>query len=292
MNSFHASAVHWQSYRSIHDFFPKVRKEELDQMLTYVNPKRGENIVEFSSGSGFLTMPLAQAVQHQKEGKNDEIIEPVDSNGKIITYDAVLPNSAYVHGLAMEWSLPIVTKCFSFCSPYIYSFEEEDDSVDKIVSLASFHHCDVHKTPYNDQDTGIIGRQSIFREAARMLIPGGRLIIGDIIESTTAQRYFDAVQAPLFYYPTGHPHEFLHFDQVLQLCQDSGLTLISYKIEKTPWSFADKDEAVFFLHRLHNAQCSLEELEKIISESLFFEKTTAGISLDWELGFLVAEKKF
>ena len=264
-------------------------------MLSYVHPQPGEKIVEFSTGSGYLTIPLAAAVsrngkrQQRKEEENKKQQKnPLD--GEVITYDVVEENSKYVAAINENDVLPIKTKCFSFESSYLYHFEEKDTSIDKAVSLATFHHCDIRKTAYNDYDTGIRGRQSIFQEASRVLVPHGLLIIGDVAEDTIAQRYFEAVQDPRYCAPNGHPHSFLSKDLAEALCYQSNLSLVQYTIEKLQWHFKEEGEAVRFFQGLHNAQCSSEELMSIIQKHLPVTKTKEGISIGWELCFLTAQK--
>lgn len=277
------SASRWNTFLSIHSAFPQARREELALMLSYANPQPGEKIVEFSTGSGYLTIPLAYAV-----GRNDKN-RSLDA-GEVITYDVVAENSKYVTDLTNKSGLPITAKCFSFESSYTYRFEEEENSIAKVASLATFHHCDVRKTTYNDYDTSIRGRRSIFEEVSRILVPGGWLIIGDVAENTITQGYFDAIQEPRYCAPHGHPHSFLFRNLAEELCNHSNLSLVHYTVEKIWWHFKGEDEAVSFFQGLHNAQCPSEELALIMRKHLPHTKTKEGIAIGWELCFLTARK--
>ena len=267
-------AGRWNTFLSAHTEFPNARWEEAQRMLNHVQPQSRERFIEFSTGGGYLTLPLAWAAKP----------------GEVITYDVFAGNLASIRQVITEQELAITPKLFTFPDNYIYGFEEERESIDKVVSLATFHHCDVRKTSYHPIDTGIQGRLSIFQEAARVLVPKGRIIIGDVAENTAAQKYFDAIQEPRYCHPMGHPHAFLTEKLVDQLCQQSHLSLREHKIESTPWHFETKDQIVAFLHRLHNAQCSLQELEAIIERYLPIQKTQRGVEVLWELCFIVAEK--
>ena len=271
----------WNTFLSAHTEFPKARWEEVQLMLKYAKPKPGERIIEFSTGSGYLTLPLACAAKP----------------GEVITYDVFAGNLESIRQITKEQELAITPKLFTFPDNsnnhnhnYRYRFEEERENIDKVVSLATFHHCDVRKTSYHTIDTGIQGRLSIFQETARVLVPKGMIIIGDVAENTTAQKYFDAIQEPRYCHPLGHPHAFLTEELVDQLCREASLSLKEYKIESTPWHFETKDQIVAFLHRLHNAQCSLQELEPIVERYLPLQKTQRGVEVVWELCFVVAEK--
>ncbi len=266
-------------------------------MLRYANPRPEEKIIEFSTGSGYLTLPLASAVRRKNSvtkalssDKDPSDIGPSAGNGKIITYDVVAENKEHVAAFSKKYDLPVDAKCFSFASPYIYHFEEADNSIDKVISLATFHHCDVRRTAYNDHHTGIRGRTSIFEEVSRVLVPDGVLVIGDVAENTMSQRYFDAIQEPQYCSPHGHPHSFLSRDTAEEFCRSSGLALVHYAVEDISWHFNDEPEAIRFFHGLHNAQCSLEELGQIVKSILPFRKTEQGISVGWQLCFLTAKK--
>jgi len=264
----------WDSFLVAHTEFPKARWEEVQQMLKYIDPQQGERIIEFGTGSGYLTQPLALAIKP----------------GEVITYDVVLGNLKSIYSVTEEQQLMVTPKLFPFPGQYRYRFEEEGESIDKVVSLATFHHCDVHKTSYHSFGTGVQGRSSIFQEAARVLVPQGKLIIGDVADNTTAQRYFDAIQSPRYCAPFGHPHSFLSEVIAAELCRQSGFTLSKYHVQPTPWNFRSRADAILFLQRLHNAQCSLEELGAIVQQHLPFKETATGVEVAWELCFLVAEK--
>jgi len=257
----------WNNYRKANDKFPEVRRNELQLMLTKVNPKKGEIIVEAGTGNGYLTFPIAQKV-----GKD----------GKVITYDIIPENLAEVKDLNKKFKLPIEIRQ----QKTSYDFEEQDSSVDKVVSIASFHH-------YDDKSkkTGFSGRLRALKEFARILKKNGKLIIGDVGKNTVSHKYFDAIDTPKYCFPNGHPHDFLSKKEIQDLCSQAGFTIEAYEVVHVPWTFESEEQAKEFLHTIHNASCSPEESFEHAKKYLNFWKENDLYYLDWELFYLVAVKK-
>lgn len=256
----------WNSYRKANGKFPKVRKQELNLMLTKVNPKTKEVIVEAGTGNGYLTFPIARQVGNM---------------GKIITYDIVEENLMEVKELNKKLKLPIEVKK----QKDTYEFEEKDESVDKVVSIAAFHHYDDRS-----ENTGFSGRLRALKEFNRILKNGGKLIIGDVGKNMVSAKYFDAINNPAYCYPTGHPHDFLDKNEMEKLCSQSGFIIESYEVVHVPWTFDSEEQVKEFLHTIHNAKCSPEESLRHAKKYLKFWKEGNKYYLDWELFYLIARK--
>ncbi len=257
----------WENYRKANSSYPQVRAIELNKIIKFVDAKQGETILECGTGNGYLTIPLAKSV-----GKN----------GTLISYDVTKENLEYVEYLNKDLKLNIITKE----QPRNYIFSEKDNSINKIVSIATMHHYD-----NRDKKTGHSGKLQAMQEFSRVLKSGGKVIIGDVANNTDSQRYFDAINNPQYCYPTGHPHDFFDLNLAKKLCKLSGLKFISFKIYSTPWVFKDDKEAMDFLHTIHNAKCSAEESFEIAKKYLKYTKLNNKVKLGWKLGYFIAEKR-
>jgi len=235
-------------------------------MLIKVNPQEGEIIVECGTGNGYLTFPIAQKV----------------GNGKLITYDVTTENLNAVRKLNNKYNLPIEIKQ----QKTTYDFEEQDSSVDKVISIASFHHYD-----NKSEKTGFSGRLKALKEFNRILKKDGILIIGDVGKNTVSHKYFDSIDNPKYCFPTGHPHDFLSKDEIYNLCSQAGFEVLTYEVVHVPWMFDSKKQAKNFLHTIHNAKCSPKESFEHAKKYLNFWKENDLYYLDWELFYLVAKKK-
>lgn len=166
-----------------------------------------------------------------------------------------------------------------------YEFKEKNNSVDKVVSIASFHHYD-----NRSKNTGISGRLKALKEFNRILKEKGKLIIGDVGKNTVSARYFNAIDNPKYCYPTGPPHDFPDKKEIQILCDKSGFNIQSYEVVHVPWTFDNEKQAKEFLHTIHNAQCSQEESFEYAKKYLKFWKENNKYYLDWELFYLIANK--
>jgi len=257
----------WNNYRKANDKFPEVRRKELKLMLEKVNPMPKEIIVEAGTGNGYLTFPIAKKV---------------GEDGKIITYDIIKENLDEVRELNNNLKLPIETKT----QEESYDFKEDDKSVDKVISIASFHH-------YDDRPkkVGFSGRLKALKEFNRILRRDGKLIIGDVGKGMVSAKYFDAIDEPKYCYPNGHPHDFSDKKEIDELCDKSGFIIDSYDVVHVPWTFDSQDQAREFLHTIHNAKCSPEESLEHAKKYLKFWGKDDVYYLDWELFYLVARKE-
>jgi ubiquinone/menaquinone biosynthesis C-methylase UbiE len=164
-----------------------------------------------------------------------------------------------------------------------------DGSLDAVVSLATFHHFD-NRAP--EFDTGHQGKTLALAEFKRMLKPGGRLVIADICDQTCTQRYFDAVDSPIHFYPTGHPHDFFDRDSFRSTLESLGYHVDSLELRETPWVFDSMAIAATYMNRLHNAKCSPEESLAIAEREIGFKQVGKQYHLQWCLMFLYATKRY
>jgi len=266
--------MRWNRYSRANNEFPQVRRNEIREMLVRASPKPGNKIIEVGIGNGILTYELAKAIS---------------PSGAVYAFDYRKENLNEAMARNSE-ALPIIF------APQInnpqtgsYSFPLSDGSVDTVTSLAALHH-------YDDRSlkTEITGRRKAFKEFARVLKKGGRLIIGDILDDTPLQRYFDEgmdnPKSPVYCVPRGHPHDFVNKELVNTLCKESGLSLLEFTAINTSLEFNTEKDAGIFLNTVHNAKCSYAESLNHAESFLGSFKKDGKFYINWPSFFMVAEK--
>jgi SAM-dependent methyltransferase len=158
--------------------------------------------------------------------------------------------------------------------------------LEAICSLAAFHHFDNRVAK-----TGQHGRKDFLKEALKLLKPGGRLILVDVGGNTPTQRYFDAIDSPKFFAPSGHPHDFHTPDELTELATEVGFAQAQAQIKDTPWVFDSLTQAKTFIHSIHNAQCSEDESFAIANKMLGMAAKNSHLEFNWQLMFFSAIKK-
>lgn len=252
--------------------FPLARQNEIEKIMEYINPQETEKIVEIGTGNGILTIPLGQQLK----------------KGRLFTLDVKLENIHHLREKILNYHnyLPIST----YTQDPDYNLDFPDCSMHKIATIAALHHHDNTKN-----QTGHKGKQKIIQELYRILKPNGKLIIADIAQEATTQKYFDEIinnpRNIAYGQPEGHPHEPFSRDLAFQLLKSVGFKKISYKIESVPWQFQNQKEAEKFLHKLHNAHCSPQESFQEAKKYLgFTQKKSDLFEMKWELCYITAKK--
>ena len=258
----------WENYRKANSDKPSARENELRKIFSLLNPHNGEKIWEVGTGNGYLTFPLAEAV-----GKTGEIISTDVNDGNI----------SDVANKNLEKKLNIEAKLLPVDPPLLG--DEYSDYFDSVATIATLHHFDNRK-----KDTGETGRTNAIRTFYKTLKKGGRLVMSDPLNGTITQKYFDAIDNPEHCYPDGHPHNFFTKERLQNLVQEIGFKNISVEVAYMPWKFSSQDEAVKFVHTIHNAKCTPDESFEVAKTVLGFKKVDDHYELGWELFFLTAWK--
>mgnify|MGYP001589438222 CR=1 FL=1 len=228
---------------------PWVRQNETDLMLRNIDAQAGEYIADFGCGHQIISGPLADIVG------NTGRVYAIDNSRQVMS--GVKERANIIRVIIKDEYLPL-----------------PDSSVDAVVTLANFHH--------------IVDKQRAFLEFSRILKHRGRLVLGDILDGTPLQKYFDG---PVDRFcSTGHKHKFLNEDWIRSMCKASSLEVCSLKLEQVPWTFNNEEEAKWFLHTIHDAQCSPQECFDEAVKYLGFTNNNGKLFLNWHLFYLGAVK--
>ncbi len=242
----------WGNYIKAGTDFPVARKIEIDEMLERASAQEGEKVADFGCGDGAITLPLAEAV---------------GPDGHVTALDA---SDGMLRGLTRRIG-DLAVDAVHLTGP---DLPLADGSVDLVTSLANFHH--------------VPDKIRQAREFARILRPGGRLVIGDVPDNTNIQRYFDGAVDEMS--STGHKHRFLDPWDAEFMCAESGLTLVSWEIRPVPWIFVSPSDAARFLHLIHDATCTPQECLDRARLDLGYHEEPGRFLLFWKLFYLIAHK--
>ena len=148
-----------------------------------------------------------------------------------------------------------------------------DNSIDKILSLASLHHCT------NDE------RQEFYKEALRLLKPGGQLIIGDVLKHSDQDTWLNEFVNK--YNSIGHRGEFWSEEDagLLQSCGFSVRTVI----KDYAWNFTDIQSMYDFTRRLFSVDLASDN---DIHQGLqnYLHADFKNCSFPWKLMYFIASR--
>jgi SAM-dependent methyltransferase len=147
-----------------------------------------------------------------------------------------------------------------------------DQSVSKIVSLASLHHTNLEERPL------------FYKECKRILKPGGKLLIGDVQKYSNQAYWLNEFVDR--HNPQGHKGTFWD-ENDCPLLQQAGFT--TQLVERNyPWTFSSKEDMVDFSKHLFGLETDSETIYQGLEEYLTVFHTKNSVGFPWKLIYIHA----
>lgn len=156
----------------------------------------------------------------------------------------------------------------------LFSFPLSDCSVDCVVCLASLHHASSSE------------RAAFYAECLRILRPGSRLIVGDVLAGTPQDEWLNTfVNA---HNSAGHAGLFWS-SRDCDAFLSAGFAKVDYSVAKYDWNFASENSMVDFCTHLFGLDlASPATVLRGLREYLKPVTCKDGLVLPWSLGYFVA----
>lgn len=148
-------------------------------------------------------------------------------------------------------------------------------TIDRLGSLAGLHHVDQ--------------KLDFVREAYRVLVPGGKLAVGDVQEGTSVSGFLNDSVDRLS--STGHKGIFLKPGELTLLLRTAGFEDVSEEHVHFTWDFSDTKTLVWYCKQLFGlvkAECSDVELE--LGQFFSIDETDGIARLPWSLVYAAGTK--
>ena len=155
----------------------------------------------------------------------------------------------------------------------LYSIPFCDESVDRVLSLASLHHSN-----HNE-------RKQFYEETMRILKSDGKLIIGDVYKGSTQDKWLNVFVNE--YNSLGHNGKFFN-EEDNNLLKQCGF-IVETKIIEYDWEFESKNSMIDFCSKLfYLDKADNQDTEKGILQ--YFPNAFEKHKIPWKLIYLIAKK--
>ena len=242
------------TYRDALATYANAWRSDIACMARFLDPKRGEKILEVGAGNGYFSLAIGDLV---------------GAEGLLVATDPSVDQLSALEAEAEHGNVRVVQ-----ASAEELDIEHRD--FDAVWSRGAIHH--------------VAEKTAAFRRFSELARPGGRLVIADIFAGTRLARYFDSVIARTCC--TGHEVAFLSREFAESLCAMTGWNTPTFHDVTTPWEFDHREDIGHFLHLLFSARDEItpEECLGAADRFLSVTPTASGWALMWPMTVMITTR--
>jgi SAM-dependent methyltransferase len=150
-----------------------------------------------------------------------------------------------------------------------------DAGVDRVASLAGLHH--------------LADKREFMREAHRVLVPGGRFVVGDVLADTPVAAFLNG---PVDRYSeTGHRGMFLRAHECEELLAEAGFDEIREVHHELSWCFDSEAAMVGYCRALFGlVHASEDQVLAALTDGFDLRREAEAVRLPWSLVYGVGVK--
>jgi SAM-dependent methyltransferase len=150
-----------------------------------------------------------------------------------------------------------------------------DESVDRVGSMVGMHH--------------LIDKLAFVRECARVLRPGGRVALSEVIVDSAVARFLNG--AVHRFATNGHRGAFVRAGELCELLTAAGCVDVREERCDLHWVFPSTTEMVTFCYGLFGlSRASKEQVHDALFEYFDVQISDDGVRLPWTLVYSVGTK--